>query len=107
MTGIRVDCFPTSIWHFDLNNFRPLNQRLLETIYRLKEKESQSVGRSCVLGWHSNNKLHQLNVFEELNRIVINNVLEIAKFQNVNLALYTIRGSLYTNNTRILSQYIT
>ena len=88
MLGARKDWFPTSIWHFDLDNVATLNQTLLKEIYRVKQSEPQSIGRSAVFGWHSHTQLHKLDTFQAFVSIVIDSVSEISKFQKIDTEMH-------------------
>lgn len=56
MAGSRNDWFPTSVWHFSLENYQQLNPPLLETIYAEERRDSQGEKWSNILGWHSTDR---------------------------------------------------
>jgi hypothetical protein len=41
MSGSRNDWFPTSIWHFPVENHQQLNPILLQTIYTEQQQDSK------------------------------------------------------------------
>jgi hypothetical protein len=53
MTSSRNDWFPTSVWHFSVDNYQELNALLLQTIYAEEGRNSQGEKWSNILGWHS------------------------------------------------------
>ncbi len=59
-TGSRIECFPTSIWRFQLEGFEALNGELASFIQDEQERDPVGLkGRSTLLGWHSANHLHR------------------------------------------------
>ena len=47
--------FPEPIFKYKLNDFKDLNKKLAEYIYKLQEKDSEGLERSNKGGWHSKN----------------------------------------------------
>ena len=47
--------FPEPIFKYKLNDFKDLNKKLAEYIYKLQEKDSKGLERSNKGGWHSKN----------------------------------------------------
>ena len=47
--------FPEPIFKYKLNNFKDLNKKLAEYIYKLQDKDSEGLERSNKGGWHSKN----------------------------------------------------
>lgn len=81
MDGIREDWFPTSIWYFDLEQAKTLNPQLLESIREVQHQNSQGMtGRSNVLGWHSQDTLHQHPDFQSFTSYVRQAATEVATF---------------------------
>jgi uncharacterized protein (TIGR02466 family) len=90
MTSNRNDWFPTSVWHFTIDNYQHLNSELLAEV--IAEQQCDRVGEkwSNVLGWHSANNLHQRDRFSEFTQIVDLNVLEVAKFLGWDLQQFSL-----------------
>ena len=80
MPGSRNDWFPTSVWHFSVENHQELNPLLLQTIYAEEQRDSQGEKWSNILGWHSADKLHEKDSFYDFTEIIHKNVLEVATF---------------------------
>jgi uncharacterized protein (TIGR02466 family) len=90
MSGSRNDWFPTSIWHFEIENHQQLDRILLQEIHN--EHQTDRVGEkwSNVLGWHSKNNLHKRECFDKFNQIILENALEIGAFLNWDLQYFSI-----------------
>jgi uncharacterized protein (TIGR02466 family) len=90
MAGNRNDWFPTSVWHFPVDNHQNLNSILLQEID--SEQQCDRVGEkwSNVLGWHSVNNLHERDRFSEFTQIIDLNVLEVAKFLGWDLQQFSL-----------------
>lgn len=94
MKGNRTDWFPTPIWHFSVDNSDLLNTRLLKLIQVERAQDKQGVKMSNILGWHSVDNLQQRDDFEDLMKIILDNVLEVADFLKWDLE----QASLNINN---------
>ena len=91
MAGSRNDWFPTSVWHFSLENYQQLNPPLLETIYAEERRDSQGEKWSNILGWHSKDMLHERDSFDNLIQIINQNVLEVATFLQWDLQKFSLK----------------
>jgi uncharacterized protein (TIGR02466 family) len=91
MAGSRNDWFPTSVWHFSLENYQQLNPPLLETIYAEERRDSQGEKWSNILGWHSKDRLHERDSFNNLTQIINQNVLEVATFLQWDLQKFSLK----------------
>ncbi|MDB9435352.1 TIGR02466 family protein [Dolichospermum lemmermannii CS-548] len=91
MVGSRNDWFPTSVWHFSLENYQQLNPPLLETIYAEERRDSQGEKWSNILGWHSKDRLHERDSFDNLIQIINQNVLEVATFLQWDLQKFSLK----------------
>ncbi len=93
MIGTRTDWFPTSIWHFSIDDPLQLNSLLLAEISAEQQRDRQGEKWSSVLGWHSVNNLHEREAFAEFVRVVERNVLEVATFLKWDLKKFSIKIS--------------
>ena len=91
MAGSRNDWFPTSVWHFSLENYQQLNSPLLQTIYAEERRDSQGEKWSNILGWHSGDRLHEMDSFDNLTQIINQNVLEVATFLQWDLQKFSLK----------------
>ena len=91
MAGSRNDWFPTSVWHFSLENYQQLNPPLLQTIYAEERRDSQGEKWSNILGWHSKDRLHERDSFNNLTQIINQNVLEVATFLQWDLQKFSLK----------------
>ncbi len=85
MQAIREDWFPSSIWHFQLEQSDQLDVQLLLLI--VQERECNPCGlsdRSTVLGWHSGLDLHQWPQCGLLS-VIRQGVKEVARLQRSDL----------------------
>jgi uncharacterized protein (TIGR02466 family) len=80
MSISRNDWFPTPVWHFTIDDHQQLNLPLLQEIKAEQLRDQRGEKWSNVLGWHSVNNLHTRTVFTGFNKIVQENILEIASF---------------------------
>ncbi|AFY32945.1 TIGR02466 family protein [Calothrix sp. PCC 7507] len=78
--GSKTDWFPTPIWHFSVDNYESLNAKLLHLIQVERSQDEQGVNMSNILGWHSVDNLHRRDDFQDLMKIIMDNVLEVANF---------------------------
>ncbi|MEH2060702.1 MAG: TIGR02466 family protein [Nostoc sp.] len=85
MKGTRNDCFPTPIWHLNVENNQHLNVKLLKLIEVEKSQNPQGIQMSNLLGWHSVDNLNKRDDFQDFMQIIMNNVLEIANFMKWDL----------------------
>lgn len=91
MSGIREDWFPTSIWYFDLEDYQPINAKLLSLIEQERSHDSPGMSdRSSVLGWHSQDNFHRRDDFQEFIALAYQNTLEAAQFQRWNLEEFSL-----------------
>jgi uncharacterized protein (TIGR02466 family) len=91
MSGCRNDWFPTSIWHFPVENHQQLNPILLQTIYTEQQQDSKGEQWSNMLGWHSVDNLHQRESFHNFTQIINKNVLEVATFLQWDLEKFSLK----------------
>ncbi len=89
MTAQRDDWFPTPIWHFDIPNYEPLNQQLLQATYAERQRDNQGVNWSNALGWHSKNDLHLHPEFQAIAKIAITKALESGQEIGFDLTRFT------------------
>jgi uncharacterized protein (TIGR02466 family) len=75
--------FSTPIWARKVVDFQRINQRLLQSVAEL-EKETQSITRSNVGGWHSISSLHTDERFADIRRIIGQTCVECARFLSFN-----------------------
>lgn len=78
MLSYRKDWFPTPIWHFILDDYQQLNERLLQEIKAEQQRDRTGEKWSNILGWHSVSNLHQRASFAEFNSIIGANLIEVA-----------------------------
>jgi uncharacterized protein (TIGR02466 family) len=90
MSSSRNDWFPTSIWHFEIDNYQELNAVLLQEIYREHQRDRQGEKWSNVLGWHSVNDLHKRDRFQNFTQVIQKNVLEVAAFLHWDLQQFSL-----------------
>ena len=90
MPGYKNDWFPTPIWHFTVDNHQQLNSILLPEIDAEQHRDRVGEKWSNVLGWHSQNNLHQRDRFSEFTQIVDRNVLEVANFLSWDLQKFSL-----------------
>ena len=65
--------FPLVIHHFDLLNFKDVQNELIECAYNEKKKNSKGVQKSNIGGWQSNDIIRSGNIIiEELFKSIIN-----------------------------------
>ncbi len=64
MPSDHSDWFPTSIWHFNIENFQQLNQELDQAISQEQKQDKQGVRWSNALGWHSIDNLNHRKEFK-------------------------------------------
>jgi uncharacterized protein (TIGR02466 family) len=80
MSLSRNDWFPTAIWSTQLEDADRLNFDLIDAIQQLRHQDPKGEQWSNVLGWHSQDNLHQQDSFKPLMQLVISHVEEVAKF---------------------------
>jgi uncharacterized protein (TIGR02466 family) len=90
MSISRNDWFPTPVWNSVIDNYQQLNAPLLQEIAAEQQRHQQGEKWSNVLGWHSVNNLHQRESLGELNKIILQNVLGIAKFLRWDLQQFSL-----------------
>ena len=90
MSSSRKDWFPTPIWHFILDDYQQLNQRLIAEIKAEQQRDLTGEKWSNVLGWHSVSNLHQRASFAEFNRMIGANMLEVATCLNWDLEKFSL-----------------
>jgi uncharacterized protein (TIGR02466 family) len=108
MSNNRSDWFPTSIWHFDVENFAPLNKQLLEAILTEKKNDPQGVLQSNTGGWHSADNFQARSEFKEIVNLVAANALKVAQEINWDLSKVklTVHSCWAIVNGRFASNYI-
>lgn len=106
--AMRTDWFPTPIWHFSVDNFEHLNQRLLTLIQAEYAEDKQGLKMSNVLGWHSLDDLNQRDDFQDFMEIIMNNILEVANFLkwDLNQVFVTINNSWAMVNGKFASNSV-
>jgi uncharacterized protein (TIGR02466 family) len=92
MSNNRSDWFPTSVWHFDIENHTSLNQKLLKAIYAEKQRDNQGVLMSNAGGWHSVEDFQVRPEFKDFVNLVSANALQVA--QEINWDLQKVRLSV-------------
>jgi uncharacterized protein (TIGR02466 family) len=76
----RNDWFPTAIWSTQVEDADRLNIDLSNVIQQLRQQDPKGEQWSNVLGWHSQDTLHQQPEFQSLMQIVMTQVQEVAVF---------------------------
>jgi uncharacterized protein (TIGR02466 family) len=90
MSNSRKDWFPTPIWHFILEDYRQLNETLLQEIRSEHQRNPQGEKRSNILGWHSESNLHRRENFAAFVKIISQNTLEVATALHWDLAKFSL-----------------
>lgn len=78
--GVRLDCFPTAVWRFNVPGHEELNRKLLQLAEDERARDPAGIGhRSSVLGWHSKDKLHHRPEMRDFLAILHDNIAEVGR----------------------------
>jgi uncharacterized protein (TIGR02466 family) len=78
--GVRLDCFPTAVWRFNVPDHEELNRKLLQLAEDERARDPAGVGhRSSVLGWHSKDKLHRRPEMRDFLATLHDNIAEVGR----------------------------
>jgi uncharacterized protein (TIGR02466 family) len=89
MSISRNDWFPTPVWYFVIEDLT-MDLNLLQEVKVEQQRDREGEKWSNVMGWHSANNLHQRESFGGFNKIILQNVLEIAKFLHWDLQQFSL-----------------
>jgi uncharacterized protein (TIGR02466 family) len=91
MSNSRKDWFPTPIWHFILNDYQQLNDKLIAEVKAEQQRDRQGEKRSNILGWHSTHDLHQRESFAQFVNIIGANTIEVANCLHWDLQKFSLK----------------
>jgi len=74
--------FPSLVWTTLFDDRESFNAKLLEQIYKMREKDPAGVSNTNVRGWQSPNNLQTLEEFKELNLRIVQVCQAIAESQH-------------------------
>ena len=82
MQVIPKPIFPSLVWTTLFDDRESFNAKLLEQIYKMREKDPAGVSNTNVRGWQSPNNLQTLEEFKELNLRIVQVCQAIAESQH-------------------------
>lgn len=74
--------FPTFVWSTLFDDRQSFNAKLLEQIFKLRNRQPAGVKKTNIKGWQSDNLLQHMEEFEEINRKIVQVCQRIAESQN-------------------------